>query len=169
MLEKGLSLTTAYGLAIAQNVAAIVASCSTGFVAEIVGRKRNLIISFGVEAVSIIIMATINGGVGVILAACIFLGFAINYSITAVQPLLAEAYPTEFRNTGGGELPCIWTNWCGKRSDHHRYDYRDGSRLYHFVFVLCGSAGNRSFSANVFNPAGNKGKSLDELAEMKSE
>ena len=104
MLEKGLTLTSAYGLAIAQNAAAIIANCSTGFVAEAVGRKKNLIISFGVAAISVIIMATVGGGFGAILAACIFLGFAVNYSITAVQPLMAEAYPTEFRNTG--------VSWC---------------------------------------------------------
>ena len=28
------------------------------------------------------------------------MGFAINYSITSIQPLMAESYPTEFRNTG---------------------------------------------------------------------
>ena len=100
MLEKGLAVSSAYGLAIAQNAAAIIANCSTGFVAEAVGRKKNLIISFAVGGSSVIIMANIGGGYGAILAACIFLGFAINYSITAVQPLMAEAYPTEFRNTG---------------------------------------------------------------------
>jgi len=100
MLEKGMAVSSAYGLAIAQNAAAIIANCSTGFVAEAVGRKKNLIISFAVGGISVIIMATIGGGYGTILAACIFLGFAINYSITAVQPLMAEAYPTEFRNTG---------------------------------------------------------------------
>jgi MFS family permease len=34
----------------------------------------------------------------------IFMGFAVNYAITAVQPLMAESYPTEFRNTG--------VSWC---------------------------------------------------------
>jgi putative MFS transporter len=29
-----------------------------------------------------------------------FLGFANNFALTAVQPLLAETYRTEFRNTG---------------------------------------------------------------------
>lgn len=100
MIEKGLTLSSAYGLAIAQNAAAIIANCSTGFVAEVVGRKKNLVISFGVAAVSVVIMATISGGFGAILTACIFLGFAVNYSITAVQPLMTESYPTEFRNTG---------------------------------------------------------------------
>lgn len=104
MLEKGLALSSAYGLAIAQNTAAVLANCSTGFVAEAVGRKKNLMISFTVAAISVIIMANIGGGFVTILAACIFLGFAVNYSITAIQPLMAEAYPTEFRNTG--------VSWC---------------------------------------------------------
>ncbi|WP_286944959.1 MFS transporter [Acetobacterium sp. UBA5834] len=169
MLEKGLSLTTAYGLAIAQNVAAIVASCSTGFVAEIVGRKRNLIISFGVEAVSIIIMATINGGVGVILAACIFLGFAINYSITAVQPLLAEAYPTEFRNTGvaschafgriGAASAPIITGMIIGMGQGYTISF-----LFYVVLPVIGL-----LAAMFLIQQETKGKSLDELAEMKSE
>ncbi|HZK53371.1 MAG TPA: MFS transporter [Desulfosporosinus sp.] len=104
MLEKGLSLTSAYSLAIAQNAAAIIANCSTGFVAESVGRKKNLIFSFVVAGIAVFIMAKVGSNFGAILAANIFLGFAVNYAITAVQPLMAESYPTEFRNTG--------VSWC---------------------------------------------------------
>jgi hypothetical protein len=46
MLEKGFILTSAYALAIANNAAAVIANCSTGFVAEIIGRRPNLIMSF---------------------------------------------------------------------------------------------------------------------------
>ena len=28
------------------------------------------------------------------------MGFALNYAITAAQPMMSESYPTEFRNSG---------------------------------------------------------------------
>ena len=168
MMEKGLTLTSAYGLAIAQNAAAIIANCSTGFVAEAVGRKKNLVISFGVAAVSVMIMAIVGGGFGAILAACIFLGFAVNYSITAIQPLMAEAYPTEFRNTG--------VSWC------HAFGRIGGASapIIAGIIIGMGKGYAASFLFYVI-PAGigllaavflvkkeTKGKSLDELAEVNS-
>ena len=30
------------------------------------------------------------------------MGFALNYAITAAQPMMSESYPTEFRNSGVG-------------------------------------------------------------------
>jgi MFS family permease len=100
MLEKGFKLTSAYTLAIANNGAAVIANCLTGFVAEIIGRRPNLILSYLLGGFSIILMAFVGGGFTTLLAASVFMGFAINYAITAVQPLMAESYPTEFRNTG---------------------------------------------------------------------
>ena len=164
MLEKGLTLNFAYGLAIAQNAAAIIANCSTGFVAEAIGRKKNLIFSFGLAAVSVIIMATVGGSFGAILAACIFLGFAVNYSITAIQPLMAEAYPTEFRNTG--------VSWC------HAFGRIGGASAPIITGVIIGMGQGYEVSfffyvipavlgllAAVFLvKKETKGKSLDELA-----
>lgn len=104
MIEKGFDLSTAYSLATFQNAAAVIANCSVGFVAEIIGRKRNLLIGFAVSIISCILAAFVGGSFGVTLAVMIFLGFAVNYTITAVQPLMAESYPTAFRNTG--------VSWC---------------------------------------------------------
>lgn len=165
LMEKGLPLTSAYGLAIAQNAAAIIANASTGFVAEAVGRKKNLVISFGAAAVSVVIMATVDGGFGAILAACIFLGFAINYSITAIQPLMAEAYPTEFRNTG--------VSWC------HAFGRIGGAIAPIVAGIIIGMGKDYAISfmfyvipavigllAAVFLvKKETKGKSLDELAD----
>ena len=166
MLEKGLTLTSAYGLAIAQNAAAIIANCSTGFVAEAVGRKKNLVLSFGVAAVSVVIMATVGGGFGAILGACIFLGFAVNYSITAIQPLMAEAYPTEFRNTG--------VSWC------HAFGRVGGASAPIVAGIIIGLGKGYAVSflfyvipavigllAAIFLvKKETRGKSLDELAEV---
>ena len=41
---------------------------------------------------------------GLCIALMLLFGFALNYAITAVQPLMPESYPTAIRNTG--------TSWC---------------------------------------------------------
>lgn len=102
MLERGYEVTSAYALAIAQNAAAVIANCTTGFMAEKLGRRRNLLVGFAASLVAIVLAAQVSGAYLLVLSAMIFLGFALNYMITAVQPLMAESYPTEFRNTGVG-------------------------------------------------------------------
>jgi len=102
MIERGYEISAAYALAIAQNAAAVIANCSTGVMAEKLGRRRNLLLGFSLSLLAIIAAAQVSGSYAVVLAAMIFLGFALNYMITALQPLMAESYPTEFRNTGVG-------------------------------------------------------------------
>jgi AAHS family 4-hydroxybenzoate transporter-like MFS transporter len=97
MADKGFAY-----IAIASNAAAVIANILTGYLAERIGRKRNLIFSFILSGIAVLLLAwSLNSvTVGILLAAALFLGFAVNYAITSVQPMLAEAYPTEFRNTG---------------------------------------------------------------------
>ncbi|UWG98225.1 MFS transporter [Dehalobacter sp. DCM] len=165
MLEKGLKLSSAYGLAIAQNGAAVIANCSTGFVAEAVGRRKNLIISYFVAAVGVLIVAFVGSNFAAILAANIFMGFAINYSITAVQPIMAEAYPTEFRNTGvawcqafgrfGGALAPIVAGLVIQLKLGYSMSF-----LFYILPLLVGM-----LAAILFVKNETKGKSLDQLAE----
>jgi AAHS family 4-hydroxybenzoate transporter-like MFS transporter len=165
MLERGFKLTSAYTLSIANNAAAVIANCSTGFVAEIIGRRRNLIMSYLVGGFSIVVMAFVGGGFTTILAANIFMGFAINYAITAVQPLMAEAYPTEFRNTGvswcqafgrvGGALaPIVSGAIMGMQL---------GMRMSFLFYVIPAVVG--ALAAFLFVKKETKGKSLDQLAQ----
>lgn len=164
MLGKGFPLTAAYILAIANNAAAVIANCSTGFVAEVIGRRPNLIMSYLLGGISIVLMAFVSGGFGVILAANIFMGFAINYAITAVQPLMAEGYPTEFRNTGvawcqafgrlGGALaPIIAGIIMGMNL---------GPQMSFLFYVIPAIIG--ALAAFLFIKKETKGKSLDQLA-----
>ena len=164
MLEKGLKLTSAYGLAVAQNAAAVIANCSTGFVAERVGRKKNLIISFFVAMLAVFIMAFVDNHFGAILAANLFLGFSVNYAITAIQPLMAEAYPTEFRNTGvawchafgrvgGASAPIVAGMIIGLGLGYAN------SFLFYVIPSLIGV-----LAAMVFVKRETKGRSLDQLA-----
>jgi len=165
MLEKGLKLSSAYGLAIANNAAAVLANCSTGIVAEKIGRRPNLIFSYFVGGASILIMAFVGGDFYVILAANIFMGFAINYSITAVAPLMAESYPTEFRNTGvawcasfgrfGGALAPIVAG--GIMALHL------GPQMSFLFYIIPAVIGG--LAAAVFIKKETKGKSLDQLAK----
>lgn len=102
MLERGYEVTSAYALAISQNAAAVIANCTTGFMAEKLGRRKNLMLGFVASLISIVLAAQVSGAYALVLGVMIFLGFALNYMITALQPLMAESYPTEFRNTGVG-------------------------------------------------------------------
>ncbi|SDF73583.1 MFS transporter [Sporomusa acidovorans] len=167
MLEKGLKLTSAYGLAIANNAAAVLANCSTGFVAEIIGRRKNLIFSYLIGGASILIMAFVPGYFAAILAANVFMGFAINYAITAVQPLMAESYPTEFRNTGvswcqafgrfGGALAPIVAGII--------MAMQLGPQMSFLFYIIPAVVGG--LAAYLFVKRETKGKSLDQLAQEK--
>ncbi|MEG2007116.1 MAG: MFS transporter [Raoultibacter sp.] len=100
MLARGYELTSAYLLAMAQNAAAVVANCTTGFVSEAIGRKKNLILGYVVSVASCFLAAFASGSIVIVLGSLLFLGFALNYAITAAQPMMSESYPTEFRNSG---------------------------------------------------------------------
>ncbi len=165
MMEKGFLLTSAYALAIANNAAAVIANCSTGFVAEIIGRRPNLIISFLIGSLSIVLMAFVSGGFTTILVANIIMGFSVNYAITAVQPLMAEAYPTEFRNTGvswcqafgrvGGALaPIVAGAIMGMKL---------GLQMSFLFYVIPAVVG--ALAAFLFVKNETKGKSLDQLSQ----
>lgn len=94
-------------LAVVMNGASVIACLCVGFISEIIGRRRSLLTGF---ALSIVAIATavqlIVPGISFAfaMAVMVFLGFATNYTITGIQPLMAESYPTEFRNTG--------VSWC---------------------------------------------------------
>lgn len=97
MADKGFAY-----IAIASNGAAVIANITTGWLAEHIGRRKNLILSFILAGAAVLCLAISLGTetFGALLASAIFLGFAVNYSITSIQPLMAESYPTQFRNTG---------------------------------------------------------------------
>ncbi len=102
----GYTASEAVTLQTLNNVAAIVSNIVVGFVSDAVGRKRNLIFSWFLCIAAIIICSLfVQGGNFVLCVALMLLfGFSLNYAITAVQPLMPEAYPTQIRNTG--------TSWC---------------------------------------------------------
>ena len=95
----------------------------------------------------------------------IIMGFSVNYAITAVQPLMAEAYPTEFRNTGvswcqafgrvGGALaPIVAGAIMGMKL---------GLQMSFLFYVIPAVVG--ALAAFLFVKKETKGKSLDQLGQ----
>jgi MFS family permease len=102
----GYSSTDAITLQTFNNVAAIVSNVTVGFVSDIVGRKRNLAFAWLLSIAAIILCSlfVVPNNFGLCVGLMLLFGFALNYAITAVQPLMPESYPTQIRNTG--------TSWC---------------------------------------------------------
>ena len=106
MLEAtGGAVTASYMLAMAQNAASVVANCTTGFISEAMGRKRNLVFGYALSVVACLIVSQVvklpaETSFWPYLIAFVFMGFSLNYAITAAQPMMSESYPTEFRNSG---------------------------------------------------------------------
>ncbi|MDR2493565.1 MAG: MFS transporter [Coriobacteriales bacterium] len=98
----GYSSADAETLRMFNNIAAILSNVSVGFVSDIVGRKRNLAFSwlFAIVAIIICSLFVVKDQFVLCLFLMLLFGFALNYAITAVQPIMPESYPTQLRNTG---------------------------------------------------------------------
>lgn len=84
------------------NFAAILSNITVGFVSDKIGRKKNLAGSWIFCIIAIVLCSIFVAPNNIVLCTILMLlfGFALNYAITAVQPLMPESYPTELRNTG---------------------------------------------------------------------
>ncbi len=105
---KGIGYTASQAVMLQtwNNVAAIVSNVTVGFISDLIGRKRNLAFAwlFAIFAIIICSAFVVPNNFGLCVALMLLFGFALNYAITAVQPLMPESYPTELRNTG--------VSWC---------------------------------------------------------
>ena len=88
------------------NVGAILSNISVGFVSDKFGRKKTLAFSwlFCIVAIIICSIFVAPGNFVLCVGLMLLFGFALNFAITAVQPMMPEAYPTSVRNTG--------VSWC---------------------------------------------------------
>lgn len=98
-------VNSSYMLAMWQNAASVVANCSTGFVSEAIGRRRNLAFGYLLSVVMAFVTAYVvtmppETSFFPYLISFVVMGFAFNYGITAAQPMMSESYPTEFRSSG---------------------------------------------------------------------
>jgi MFS family permease len=84
------------------NVAAIVSNITVGFISDRVGRKRNLAFAWLLSIAAIILCSlfVVPGNYMICMVLMLLFGFALNYTITAIQPIMPESYPTQIRNMG---------------------------------------------------------------------
>jgi putative MFS transporter len=99
LVGKGYGLVKGYSFAVLQNVFGAIGGFVTGYMADILGRKRNSIMGWVATAVAVLLLGVASNQWQVVLCGA-FVGFTMNYGLSGTQPLLAEAYPTEFRSTG---------------------------------------------------------------------
>lgn len=102
----GYSATDAVTLQTWNNVAAIISNVTVGFISDKIGRKKNLAFAwlFAIVAIILCSLFVAPNQFGLCIALMLLFGFALNYAITAVQPLMPESYPTQIRNMG--------VSWC---------------------------------------------------------
>lgn len=100
LMESGFEMAQSYGYTIAQNAAALLATCLAGVMIEKVGRIRGAFAAVALALVSCGVMALVlQCAHGAVLLGCILLGFSVNFAITCPKSLTPELYPTELRGT----------------------------------------------------------------------
>ena len=102
----GYSSADAVTLQTLNNVGAILSNITVGFVSDKMGRKKTLAFSwlFCIFAIAICSLFVAPNNFVLCVGLMLLFGFALNFAITAVQPMMPEAYPTAIRNTG--------VSWC---------------------------------------------------------
>ncbi|MHB8075743.1 MFS transporter [Desulfosporosinus fructosivorans] len=99
LVGKGYGLVKGYSFAVLQNVFGMIGGFVTGFAADAFGRRKNVIFGWIFTAVAILLLGVATSQ-GQVVVCGMLVGLAMNWGLSGTQPLLAEAYPTEFRNTG---------------------------------------------------------------------
>lgn len=170
MLEAtGGAVTASYMLAMAQNAASVVANCTTGFVSEAMGRKRNLTFGYGLAVVACLIVSQVvklpaETSFWPYLIAFVFMGFALNYAITAAQPMMSESYPTEFRNSGVATIVALGKS-AGILSPIILGGLKAGGWAFSPLIALLALPMAFGFAACFLLPKGAKGMNIDDIAE----
>jgi MFS family permease len=169
----GYSSSEAVALQTWNNVAAIASNICVGFVSDKIGRKRNLCFSwiFCIVAIILCSIFVAPGNFGLCIALMLLFGFALNYAITAVQPLMPESYPTAIRNTG--------TSWCqafarfggsgssivlGAIAANAAFQTADGATNWSSVVLVLIIPFVLGFVCSVLFVTETGGKSMDQLA-----
>ena len=174
MLEAtGGAVTASYMLAMAQNAASVVANCTTGFISEAMGRKRNLVFGYALSVVACLIVSQVvklpaETSFWPYLIAFVFMGFSLNYAITAAQPMMSESYPTEFRNSGVATIVAL-----GKSAGIFSPIILGGLKAAGWEFspliMLLALPMVFGFLATLVLPKGAKGMNIDDIADEAAE
>ena len=99
LVQGGYSVQASYGYTTLMNLLGCVGAVAAGVMADKLGRIRSAYVAFALAGLSVVFTATLGFG-GLIIPACIFMGFAINYAYMSPAPITIEVYPTEIRATG---------------------------------------------------------------------
>ncbi|MDQ7092404.1 aromatic acid/H+ symport family MFS transporter [Desulfosporosinus sp. PR] len=99
LVGKGYGLVKGYSFAVLQNVFGMLGGLCTGYVADIIGRRINVIFGWIFTAVAILLLGIATNQWQVVVCGML-VGLAMNWGLSGTQPLLTEGYPTEFRTTG---------------------------------------------------------------------
>ncbi len=171
-VSVGYSATDAVTLQTWNNVAAIVANASVGYISDVIGRKRNLILAWILAIIAIVLCSVFVAGnsFGLCLALMLLFGFALNYTITAIEPIMPESYPTQFRSMGvawakafarfGGAASSIILGYLATSALFMSGNVTNWSSL---VLVLMIPLGIGLICTLVFVQRETKGKSMDDI------
>lgn len=99
LISNGYSVSQSYAYTTLMNLLGCVGAVVAGVAADKLGRIRSTYVALGLAAISVLFTAFFGFG-GMMIPACIFMGFAINYAYMTPAPITIEAYPTEIRATG---------------------------------------------------------------------
>lgn len=99
LVGKGYGLVKGYSFAVLQNVFGMIGGFFTGYAADIIGRRKNVVFGWLFTGAAILVLGVASSQEQVVVCGML-VGIAMNWGLSGTQPLLAEAYPTEFRNTG---------------------------------------------------------------------
>ena len=107
LTQSGYGIVTGIGLTTLMNVMGAVGAVVAGVMADKVGRIKSTYIACCLAIVSVLFMAFFGFEYGLMIPACILMGFSINYAYITPQPITIEAYPTEIRATGQAMVTTI--------------------------------------------------------------
>ena len=98
------------------------------------------------------------------LIAFVFMGFALNYAITAAQPMMSESYPTEFRNSGVATIVALGKS-AGILSPIILGGLKAAGWAFSPLIALLAVPMAFGFLAGFLLPKGAKGMNIDDIAD----
>ncbi|KUO74840.1 MAG: MFS transporter [Desulfosporosinus sp. BRH_c37] len=166
LIGKGYGLVLGYTFSILQNLVGSIGGFATGFVADIIGRRKNVIISFIFTAAAILLLGAATGKWTVLIIA-VLVGVCMQYANGGALPLMAEIYPTEFRNTGvswaqsfgriAGFLSPLFVGYVQQVG----FDFSSTMNMFAIPAVIC-------VVVSVFLIAETRGRTVDGIANIKA-
>ena len=99
LLQSCYSVGASYGYTTLMNLLGCAGAVVAGVAADRLGRIRSAYVAFLLAGLAVAFTAVFGFG-GLMIPACVLMGFAINYAYMSPAPITIEAYPTEIRATG---------------------------------------------------------------------